>query len=136
MLALHRGAVPLGSRGQYFSTLVYVNGELRLLGSATLNPLVAATFDPDTTLGALCALLPRLTSMQADFLGHCGFRDLHALVNRTHRALPALRTKEELRSVTAALALYVNCLRRWALHYFPWQHGEEHRFAPAPERSN
>ncbi|MEU5181960.1 hypothetical protein AB0G49_18065 [Streptomyces longwoodensis] len=133
LLALHRGHVPLGSRGQYFSTLVYVNGELRLLGSTTLNPLVAATFDPNVTLGALCALLPRLTALQADFLGHCRFHDLHALVRRTHHALPALRTKEEFRSVTAALALYVNCLRRWALHYFPWHHGKEHRFVPAVE---
>ncbi|GAA2118579.1 hypothetical protein GCM10009759_65980 [Kitasatospora saccharophila] len=133
LLALHRGDVPLGSRGQYFSTLVYVNGELRLLGSTTLNPLVAATFDPDVPVGALRALLPRLTAMQTDFLGHCGFHDLHDLVHRTHRVLPALRTKEEFRSVTAALALYVNCLRRWALHYFPWRHGEEHRFALPPD---
>ncbi|MFD9999575.1 cucumopine synthase-related protein [[Kitasatospora] papulosa] len=135
LLDLHRGRVPLGSRGQYFSTLVYVNGELRLLGSTTLTPLVAATFDSRTTLDSLRAVLPPLTTMQADFLGHCGFHDLRELLNRAHRALPALRTKDEYRSLVASLALYVNCLRRWALHYFPWHHGESHPFAsPASDR--
>ncbi|MFE1110620.1 hypothetical protein ACFW5U_32710 [Streptomyces rochei] len=135
LLALNRGEIPLGSRGQYFSTLVYVNGELRLLGSTTLNPLVAATFDQDVPLAALRTLLPRLTAMQAEFLGHCGFHDLHSLMHRTHRALPALRTREEFRSMTTALALYVNCLRRWALHFFPWQHGEDHLFSAAAARN-
>ncbi|MGW9211803.1 cucumopine synthase-related protein [Embleya sp. NPDC055664] len=135
LLDLHTGRIPLGSRGQYFSTLVYVNGELRLLGSTTLNPLVAATFDPQVTVGSLRAMLPRLTVMQADFLGHCGFHNLHAFLHRAYRILPAIRSKEEFRSLAAALALYVNCQRRWALHYFPWHHGESHRFVPAaPDR--
>lgn len=56
-------------------------------------------------------------------------------MHRTHRALPALRTREEFRSVTTALALYVNCLRRWALHFFPWQHGEDHLFSAAAARN-
>ncbi|MEU6157826.1 hypothetical protein [Streptomyces sp. NPDC047130] len=129
---LHGGRVPLGSRGQYFSTLVYVNGEMRTLGSTTLNPLARAAHDPHTDLAGLLALTRPLTELQAEFLGHCGFRALRSLFDRVYAVLPQVRSKADYGALIAELALHVNCLRRWNLHFFPWHHGDEHRWTDAP----
>jgi hypothetical protein len=130
---LHRGIVRsgAGSYSQYFSTLVFLNGETRPLGYGALNGLVRLSQSPNLSLSALREIAPNFIRTPAEFLGYCGLNTLWSFVQETLDALPRLETKAQFQALIGALALYANVLNTWNLQYFPWHHGAEY---PAHER--
>jgi len=125
---LHRGVVHsgAGSYAQYFSTLVFLNGETRPLGYCALNGLVRLSQSENLSLQALCEITPNFIRTPAEFLGYCGLNTLWSFVHETFDVLPLLQTKEQYHALIGALALYANVLNTWNLQYFPWHHGTEY----------
>ena len=133
---LHRGVVRsgAGSYAQYFSTLVFLNGETRPLGYCALNGLVRLSQSDSFSLDALREMTPNFVRTPAEFLGYCGLSTLWDLVQETLEALPLLQTKAQYHALVGTLALYANVLNTWNLQYFPWHHGAEYPAHATRER--
>jgi len=125
---LHRGEIPsgAGSYAQYFSTLVFVNGETRPLGYCALNGLVRLSQKESLSLQVLCEAAPTFMRTSAEFLGYCGLSTLRTFTQETLAILPQLQTKQQFTALIGSLALYANVLNTWNLQYFPWNHGSEY----------
>jgi hypothetical protein len=128
ILDLHRGEIPsgAGSYSQYFSTLVFVNGETRPLGYCALNGLVRLSQKESLSLQVLCEAAPTFMRTSAEFLGYCGLSTLWTFTQETLAILPQLQTKQQFTALIGSLALYANVLNTWNLQYFPWNHGSEY----------
>ncbi|HEX6241269.1 MAG TPA: hypothetical protein VFZ61_10265, partial [Polyangiales bacterium] len=133
---LHRGVVRsgAGSYAQYFSTLVFLNGETRPLGYCALNGLVRLSQSDSFSLDALREMTPNFVRTPAEFLGYCGLSTLWDFVQEMMEALPLLQTKAQYHALVGTLALYANVLNTWNLQYFPWHHGAEYPGHAARER--
>jgi hypothetical protein len=125
---MHRGEIPsgAGSYEQYFSTLLFVNGETRSLGYNNLNGLVRLSHKESLSLEALCEAARMFMGTSAEFLGYCGLNKLWAFTQETLAILPQLKTKQQFTALIGSLAFYVNVLNTWNLQYFPWKHGAEY----------
>ncbi|MGH3430453.1 MAG: hypothetical protein ACRDQZ_23275, partial [Mycobacteriales bacterium] len=117
-----------GSREQYFSTLVFLNGEARPLGYCALNGLIKICQTTDTSLGTLKELTPTFIKVPAEFLGYTGLKTLWRFTQQTLDILPQVETREQYFSLVSRLALYTNVLNTWNLHLFPWNHGEQYPY--------
>jgi hypothetical protein len=122
---LHRGIVRsgAGSYSQYYSTLVFLNGETRPLGYSALNGLVRLSQSQNLSLSVLREITPNFVRTPAEFLGYCGLNTLWSFVQDTFDVLPLLQTKEQFQALIGSLALYANVMNTWNLQYFPWHHG-------------
>ncbi|KAM0671078.1 hypothetical protein ACQRIU_001473 [Beauveria bassiana] len=134
---VHQGLSPslAGSKGSYFATMVFINGEIRPLGYNVLNNIlkVAAT-QPNFDLEQLAALYTVFASVPSEFVGYTGANYLFS----THEAITAMikksvlqnRNKEDARedllAMVSAFAKYVNLLNAQNLHVFPWKHTKEY----------
>jgi Cucumopine synthase C-terminal helical bundle domain len=130
VLDIHAGRIKsrAGSRDQWFTTLVFVNGEERPFGYGALGGLVKACFNSDISLDVLKQITPNFIKTPAEFLGYCGFDVQWTFVQRTLAALGDVQTKADYVTLMSALSTYANCLNGWNLHYFPWKHGDEYPF--------
>ena len=129
LLAIHEGRSPsgAGSYDQYFSTMVFVNGETRPLGYCALNGLVRMARNEKISLEVLREMTPNFIRTPAEFVGYCGLDTIWTFTQETLAALPALQTKEQYLALIGSLALYANVLNTWNLQYFPWHHGADYR---------
>lgn len=136
IVRLHAGQIAsqAGSYEQYFSTLVFLNGETRPLGYCALNGLVRMCVNRDISLETLRAMTANFIRTPAEFLGYVGLDTLWQLTQETLEVLPQLRSKQEYLLLVGALALYANVLNTWNLQYFPWQHGVDYPAATMIER--
>lgn len=128
IVRLHAGDIAsrAGSYDQYFSTLVFLNGETRPLGYCALNGLVKMCVNDGITLAALREMTPAFIRTPAEFLGYVGLDTLWQFTQDTLRLLPAIEDKAQYLALVGALALYANVLNTWNLQYFPWRHGAEY----------
>lgn len=131
VVAIHEGRIrsKAGSCDQYFTTLVFVNGEARPLGYGALGGLIKSCRLPETTLDTLKQITPFMIRTPAEFLGYCGLDTLWRFIERALGVLKLLETKDEYLTLMSALALYTNRLNTWNLHFFPWHHGEQYRYS-------
>jgi hypothetical protein len=123
---IHQGRIAsgAGSRGQWLSTLVFVNGETRPLGYCGLGGLMQISRHPEISLETLQLITRNFIKVPAEFLGYCGLDHLWNFVQRTIAVLPELQSKDEYFSLVSALALYTNQLNAWNLHFYPWDLAE------------
>jgi hypothetical protein len=128
IVRLHDGDINsrAGSYDQYFSTLVFLNGETRPLGYCALNGLVRMCKNDKISLDVLREMTPTFIRTPAEFLGYVGLDTLWHFTQETLRVLPHLQSKEQYVTLVGALALYANVLNTWNLQYFPWRHGVEY----------
>lgn len=128
IVLLHAGEIAsrAGSYDQYFSTLVFLNGETRPLGYCALNGLVRMCMSENITLAALREMTPAFIRTPAEFLGYVGLDTLWQFTQETLRLMPAVEDKAQYLALIGALALYANVLNTWNLQYFPWRHGAEY----------
>ncbi len=128
IVQMHRGVIPsgAGSYSQYFSTLVFLNGETRPLGYCALNGLLRLGKTGNISVEALREMTPTFVRTSAEFLGYCGLDKLWHLTQEMLRVLPQIETRGQFCALVGALALYANVLNTWNLQYFPWRHGLEY----------
>lgn len=129
LVAIHEGKIRsgAGSYNQYFSTMLFVNGEVRTLGYLALGGLLKACANSKVSLSSLRELIIPFTRTCAGFLGYCGLETLNKFIEQGTELAQTLKTKEEFMYLIGALTLYVNRLHGWSLHYFPWQHGYKYK---------
>lgn len=130
VVKVHTGKIKskAGSYGQYFSTMVFVNGEERHLGYNALGGLLKSCKTSNIDINTLKKITPNFIYIPAEFLGYSGLEKLWYFVKKTLEVLDLIETKEEYFSLISILALYANRINGWNLHYFPWKHGEKYKF--------
>jgi hypothetical protein len=131
LLDIHSGRIKsgAGSRGQYFTTMLFVNGEQRPFGYGALGGLVRSCFNSDLSVDGLKQIAGNFIKTPAEFLGYCGLDKQWAFTQRTVAALKDVHTKSDFVTLMSALGTYANCLNGWNLHYFPWSHGDAYKMA-------
>ncbi|MEM4383383.1 MAG: hypothetical protein QXH32_02320 [Candidatus Caldarchaeum sp.] len=112
-----------GSYGQYFSTMVFAEGDIRALAYYNLNNLLFLIDEGDFTLEQLKKLFRLYVPLSSEFLSYCGFKRLWEFVRQTLQVLDELKDKEELKQLLTSLALYVAHLHSWVHFAFPWHLG-------------
>jgi hypothetical protein len=137
VLDIHKGVIEsrAGSYDQYFTTMVFVNGEVRPLGYASLNSLVRLCQTTDLPLATLVRITPEFLHPPAAFLGYCGLDKLHRWIEETLAVLSALESRDEYFGLISTLAMYTNLLNAWNLHFSPWQLGAGHGFPKTAQAS-
>jgi len=130
VINIHMGKIKskVGSYGQYFSTMVFVNGEERHLGYNALGGLLKSCKTSNIDLRTLKQITPNFVYISAEFLGYCGLEKLWKFTKRMLDTLSLIRTRDEYFSLISPLALYANRINGWNLHYFPWKYGEDFKF--------
>jgi hypothetical protein len=124
-----------GAYNQYFSTLVFVDGQERALAYNALGGLLKTCQRSDITLPVLQQITPNFILVITDFLGYCGLETLARFSTRMVELLGELRSKEEYSVLLGTLTMYANKVNGWSLHYFPWIHGKEYAYLQqAPEQ--
>jgi len=125
LVDIHAGRIAsgAGSYDQYFSTMLFVNGEMRPMGYSALGGLIKTCKHTNVSLDVLKAMTPHFIRVPAEFLGYCGLDDLWRFTQQTLSALEAIETKDEYHSLIYTLALYAHRLNGWNLHLFPWHYG-------------
>lgn len=130
LVDIHRGVIKskAGSYNQYFSTMVFVNGEVRQLGYNVFGGLLK-TFDKENITLKIAKELPKpFVEVAVGFLGYCGLGKLNEFSQEALLLGAKARSKKELVQTYNALCVYTNRLHGWSLHYFPWKHGESYKF--------
>jgi hypothetical protein len=127
LVDIHQGDIDsrAGSRAQYFTTMIFVNGEQRPFGYNAIGGLLSAARCQTTTLDMLREITPHFLRTPAAFLEYCGLRRQFEFVSRVQQCLPLLTDKAEFHAVIAALYMYSNLLNSWNLHLFPWNSDAE-----------
>lgn len=122
LVAIHKGDIRscAGGKGQYFTTMVFVNGEQRPLGYCAVGGLLSASRSRSVTLDMLREITTHFLKTPTQFLEYCGLYKQYEYVMRTQEYLPLLRDKEEYHTLMASLYIYTNLLNAWNLHLFPW----------------
>lgn len=135
LLNIHKGNIKsgAGSYDQYFSTMVFVNGEVRQIGYNAFGGLLKAFSNKNISLAVAKELPKPFTEVAAGFLGYCGLEKLQEFTIEALQASKLARTKRELLELYNALCIYANRLHGWSLHYFPWKHGEQYKFVAKKE---
>lgn len=118
-----------GAYNQYFTTMVFVNGEERAFAYNALGGLLKSCRRSDISLEALRQITPNFVLVPSEFLGYCGLETLASFTARFVAVLGRLESKEEYAALLSALTMYANKLNGWSLHYFPWIHGRDHLYA-------
>lgn len=108
-----------GSYGQYFSNLVFVNGDMRALSTWITPTVILNAVDDETFDLAQCRRLFEWTNaVFVDFLAYCGFTTYAEFAQRIIAA--ELGSKDELRDVLIAWYRYANRMYLWVHQVFPW----------------
>jgi hypothetical protein len=117
-----------GAYNQYFSTMVFVDGQERALAYNALGGLLKTCQTSDISLSMLQQITPNFILVITDFLGYCGLETLSSFATRMVSLLGELRSKEEYSILLSALTMYANKVNGWSLHYFPWIHGKDYKY--------
>ena len=123
------GIIPsgAGAYGQYFTTLIFCDGETRALGYLCLSNIYIAINDQDFELKHIYKLSRMLLPVCAEFLGYCGLNKLWEFVRR-YLELMEQMSREELKEVVNSLVLYANRTYGWFRFYLPWGFGTQYPF--------
>ena len=116
-----------GSYGQYFTTLVFVDGEVRALGYLCYTGILNAIDDPNFELSHIQKLANILLPVCSEFLGYCGLKKVSEFSQRFLDLMNRVETKDGLHELVRSLVLYVNRMHGWIHFYLPWSIGSECR---------
>lgn len=122
-----------GTYGQYFSTLVFADGEIRALGIYCAFGLVKAAQLEHFTLENLKAMARFLLDVAPGFLAYCGLKQVGRFTVEILEALDTVKTKEEFSDLIMAYMCYCNRVHMWMLLLFPWGVGSEFTYTTPEE---
>lgn len=121
--AMRLGVFPAGAgtNGQFFSNLVFVNGDMRALSTWITPAVILRSLDDEAFDLDQCKKLFEWTNLiNVDFLAYCGFVEFGNLVHRIVEAYPDIGTKKQFTEVLRAWYAYANRLYMWVHQVFPW----------------
>jgi Cucumopine synthase C-terminal helical bundle domain len=132
-LRMGTGENGAGSYGQYFTTYVFVDGEVRALGYLCYGSILSALSDEEYALHHIRGMAKRLLPVCAEFLGYCGLESLWNFTQRYLEAIEECEAREEIRELTRSMMFYVNRMHGWLHFYAPWGLGTQFRFKTREE---
>jgi len=113
-----------GTKKQYFSTLVFIQGVCRSLAYDCVNNFVYLFDEESLSIENLIHILPRYLRSNANFLRYCGFDQVWLFAKAIMDSLPLIETKDQLKILLNSYNYYLANLYTWVQHYFPWHLGE------------
>lgn len=117
----------VGPYNQYFSTLVFVNGEVRQLGYNALGGVLKVASDKKVDLQSIRSIVSPFCKVAAEFLGYVGLKKLHSFVEEAIVLSKEIDSREDMIELFKAVTTYTSQLHGWTLCYFPWEHGRYHK---------
>ncbi len=112
-----------GSYNQYFSTLVFADGETRACYNV-LAGCMRAVQNPKFGLEQLRELVRIVLPIYVEYLGYSGFPKVREFGRTLFSILDEIDNKEDFEEILADFALYANLFHGWIHFYFPWFLGE------------
>ncbi len=110
-----------GSYDQYFSNLVFINGDMRALSTWITPSVILGSLDDETFTLEQCQKLFAWTNLVfVDFLAYCGFTTYAEFAQRIVAAAEEIASKDEFREVVSAWYRYANRMYLWVHQVFPW----------------
>jgi hypothetical protein len=113
-----------GSYGQYFTTMVFAEGDCRALAFYNANNLLIVAEETRFDLEHLKTLARLYLPLGSEFLGYCGLKKIWEYTQDVLGSLDTLKTIDEYKELINALNTYVAVVHGWIHHYFPWNIGE------------
>ena len=113
-----------GSYGQYFTTMVFAEGDCRALAFYNANNLLLVAEEESFTLEHLKTMAGLYLRVSSEFLGYCGLKRIWEFTQDILASLDTVKTKEEYKELINAFNAYVATVHGWIHHYFPWNIGE------------
>jgi hypothetical protein len=123
VLALCSGKVPrgTGSKGNYLSTLIFAENELRTLTDEVLwFAWVTATRQPELDLKTLVAYLDEICQYKANMFDYVGLPEAGEVLKVYVGAIGVAKSMDDLARLTESAMTYVNRLHGWVDIGFPW----------------
>lgn len=119
---LGNGIIPrlTGPKKQYFTSLLYAEGEARTLADEILWGFIEVSHDPETDLATLKKLVTQIVDYKADFFDFVGLPLTCRWIHRYAVGARAAETLEEFAAVTGAALSYTNRVHMWIQSVFPW----------------
>ncbi|GLA33810.1 hypothetical protein AnigIFM63309_003831 [Aspergillus niger] len=135
---IHKGLAPsgAGSKGSYYFTMVFLQGQIRALGYTVLNNLVRmAVIQPHFDLQHLVTMYRILASPIVEFCGYMGtgfLLEMHekidaAIKHSVENNPDKLEARGDFLAMIGAFAQYVTMLNAQNLQLFPWKLGAEYQ---------
>lgn len=113
-----------GSYGQYFTTMVFAEGDCRALAFYNANNLLIVAEEGSFTLEHLKTMARLYLPLGSEFLGYCGLKKIWEFTQDVLGALDTVETKDDYKELINAFNTYVAVVHGWIHHYFPWNIGE------------
>lgn len=119
---LGNGIVPrlTGPKKQYFTSLLYAEGEARTLADEVLWGLIEISQKPGADLETLKMVVNQIVDYKADFFDFVGLPLTCKWTHRYAEGARAAENLEEFRAVTGAALSYMNRIHMWIQSVFPW----------------
>lgn len=119
---LGNGIIPrlTGPKKQYFTSLLYADGEARTLADEVLWGLIEISRKPEADLDTLKLVVNQIVDYKADFFDFVGLPLTCKWTHRYAEGARAAQTLEEFREVTGAALSYMNRVHMWIQSVFPW----------------
>lgn len=119
---LGNGIIPrlTGPKKQYFTSMLYAEGEARTLADEVLWGLIEISQKPDADLATLKMVVNQIVDYKADFFDFVGLPLTCKWTHRYAEGARAAETLEEFRAVTGAALSYMNRIHMWIQSVFPW----------------
>ncbi|GLA53307.1 hypothetical protein AnigIFM63604_010398 [Aspergillus niger] len=135
---IHKGLAPsgAGSKGSYYFTMVFLQGQIRALGYTVLNNLVRmAVIQPHFDLQHLVTMYRILASPIVEFCGYMGtgfLLEMHekidaAIKHSVENNPDKLEARGDFLAMIGAFGQYVTMLNAQNLQLFPWKLGAEYQ---------
>ncbi|BBB02328.1 hypothetical protein RVR_10219 [Actinacidiphila reveromycinica] len=131
----HSARTGLGSYGQYFSTLFFVEGEISRLSNianiGSIDIMLRLCRSGELPLPALKTATSMLCDVSVRYLAMCGQQTISDFFQRLVRHFDAITTPEEYFDLFSLFSLYAYRLHSWNMLLFPWKAGQEtHAYQP------
>ncbi|PFG17597.1 hypothetical protein ATK74_2170 [Propionicimonas paludicola] len=119
---LGNGIIPrlTGPKKQYFTSLLYADGEARTLADEVLWGLIEISRKPGADLDTLKMVVNQIVDYKADFFDFVGLPLICKWTHRYAEGARAAESLEEFREVTGAALSYMNRVHMWIQSVFPW----------------
>lgn len=119
---LGQGIIPrmTGPKKQYFTSLLYADGEARTLADEILWGLIEIAQKPEADLATLKMVVTQVVDYKADFFDFVGLPLTCKWTHRYAEGARAAETLEQFAAVTGAALSYMNRVHMWIQSVFPW----------------
>ena len=119
---ISRGEIARGTSvyNQYFTVLMFAEGEMRTLSDEILWGLRTSSLSNDIDLKGLLVVAKQILTYKMHFLSFVGLDQSSDLLNDYLECLDTLENKEQFRELTDEMIIYVNRAHMWVDMVFPW----------------